>query len=152
LENQALIPLFALLILGLGSCKGRLQRWLSLPIPVLLGQASYALYILHWPVYRIALAARAGLLDRSPDDHHPGTLFFLVYLAGVVAISILVFKVVELPAREYLRHLRFHRRASVIANPAASGSPDPPASSCTGAVPCPDTSAEVSYRAGTVLR
>jgi peptidoglycan/LPS O-acetylase OafA/YrhL len=102
-REKALIPLFALSILGLANCKGRLWQWLSLPWLVVLGEASYALYILHWPLYNIAMSVRSSLLRLPSNDPHPGSRFFLIYLVSAIGISVFVLKKIELPARAYLR-------------------------------------------------
>jgi peptidoglycan/LPS O-acetylase OafA/YrhL len=101
--DQALVLLFALLVFGLAGSTGRLNEWLSFPALVLLGQASYALYILHWPLHRIALALRGALFGKPLDDPHTGGIFFAVYLFGVIAISVMALIKIENPAREYLR-------------------------------------------------
>jgi peptidoglycan/LPS O-acetylase OafA/YrhL len=105
---QAVVPLFALLIFGLTGSTGGLKDWLSLPGLVLLGKASYSLYIIHWPLYRIVLALRGALFGRPLDELHPGSVFFLMYLLGVVVISMLALIKIENPARESLRCLPSH--------------------------------------------
>lgn len=47
LHNGLLIPIFGLLFLGLGESNW-LSRFLSIPILVVLGEASYALYLIHF--------------------------------------------------------------------------------------------------------
>jgi len=72
---------------------------LSLPVFVLLGEASYAIYILHVPLrnwmYRI--------LDWIHPGVQPSLPLLLVYTLFTLAISILVFKVIEEPARRLIR-------------------------------------------------
>jgi peptidoglycan/LPS O-acetylase OafA/YrhL len=91
-------PLNAILLLGLALGGGPVARVLSTPPSLLLGKASYALYILHIPVlwwykrswiYRLASPWPAGAA--------------LVYIAGAVVISALVFKLIEEPANRHLR-------------------------------------------------
>src|SRR5262249_46456835 len=104
LHNGLLDIFFAVLIYGLArgaSLGGRLHilRMLSLPVFVLLGEASYAIYILHVPLrnwmYRI--------LDWIHPGVQPSLPLLLVYTLFTLAISILVFKVIEEPARRLIR-------------------------------------------------
>jgi len=96
--GMLLRPINAIILIGLGLGGGRPARWLSTRSGVLLGRASYAMYILHipllwWfkrsPLYRCLScwpAVAAG-----------------VYIIGVVAVSTLVFRFFEEPANRYLR-------------------------------------------------
>jgi peptidoglycan/LPS O-acetylase OafA/YrhL len=96
--DTLLRPLNALLLVGLALGGGLVARLLSIPPAVLLGQASYAMYILHVPllwwykrtaVFRGAAPSPAGVS--------------LIFLAGVILVSVLVFKVVEEPSNRFLR-------------------------------------------------
>lgn len=49
------VPLFALLIVSVALDEGPIGRWLCSPTLVLLGNASYALYLLHWLPLGMAL-------------------------------------------------------------------------------------------------
>jgi len=104
LHNGLLDILFAMLIYGLagdGASKHtvRAVRFLSMPGLVLLGEASYAIYILHVPLrtwmYRI--------LDGLHSDIHPSFPLFLAYTVVTLGVSILVFKLIEEPARRMIR-------------------------------------------------
>jgi peptidoglycan/LPS O-acetylase OafA/YrhL len=96
--DTLLRPLVALLLLGLALGGGLVARLLSIPPSVLLGKASYAMYILHVPLlwwYKRSPVFRATAA--SP----PGAS--VIFIAGVIVISILVFKLVEEPANRLLR-------------------------------------------------
>jgi peptidoglycan/LPS O-acetylase OafA/YrhL len=104
LHNGMLDILFAMLIYGLardGLSNHALKavRFLSLPFLVLLGEASYAIYILHVPLrtwmYR--------LLDKLHPDIHPSLPLFIAYTILTLGVSILVFKLVEEPTRRLIR-------------------------------------------------
>ena len=98
LHNSLLTPLFALLVLGLASRRGRLARLLSQPTMVRLGEASYALYLLHQPIWWwMTTLARVNALDRQPDR------FFWGYCGITLGLSVLIYEVVEQPARRAIR-------------------------------------------------
>ncbi|MCC7175323.1 MAG: acyltransferase [Bryobacterales bacterium] len=91
-------PLNAFLLLGLALGGGLVARVLSAPGSVLLGKASYALYILHIPVL---WWYKRSWLFRLASPWPAGAA--VIYIAGVVAISTLVFKLIEEPANRRLR-------------------------------------------------
>ncbi len=93
--NTMLRPLNAALLVGLALGSGWLARGLSTRAVLYLGKASYALYILHVPVlwwYARMVKAQSAI----------------VYIAIVLAVSALVYSLIEEPANRYLRG-RFQR-------------------------------------------
>lgn len=115
-KELALMPAFALLIWGLADGRGLLAQVLEQSWAVRLGEASYALYILHPPMgfYVRLLDHRLGpgLATSSPRS------FFAVYVALSILVSLAVFFWLEEPARRWLR-ARLSRRAPV-ATPSVS--------------------------------
>lgn len=98
LMSCVLVPVFALLIYSLAFNRGVLGAFLSLPPVMLLGEASYALYIIHIPLYTILSAAAAKWsLSTSSGS------FLLVYLLCAVGTSLLITRFLEKPAREALK-------------------------------------------------
>jgi len=105
-SNGLLAPIFAALIVGLGTLDGGFERLLSSPALVTLGHASYSLYLLHFPVlfWLTYFAGTAGTTDLggpwilpfSPPER------LAAYLVITVAASILSYFLVEKPARQYL--------------------------------------------------
>src|SRR5919199_479971 len=98
LHNGLIDPLFALLIYSLASGEGPLATVLSLPAMVVLGEASYALYILHIPLWDWMIYALSRL------HMAPGFVALsLLHLGVALGLSILTLRVVEQPARRALR-------------------------------------------------
>lgn len=90
--NSALRPLNALLIVGLSLGHGWIARLFSTRVAVYLGKLSYAMYILHVPLlwwYCRWTRQFSGL----------------VYISAVIAVSALVYHLVEEPANRRLRRL-----------------------------------------------
>jgi len=88
--NSALRPLNAVLLIGFALGGGQAARALASPLAVYLGKSSYAMYILHVPLLWWYL--------RWSRDFSAG-----LYIVGVVAISALVYAVIEEPAHRWLR-------------------------------------------------
>jgi peptidoglycan/LPS O-acetylase OafA/YrhL len=98
LHNGLVDPLFALLIYSLASGEGPLAALLSLPAMVVLGEASYALYIVHIPLWDWMTYALSRL------HMAPGFVALsLLHLGVAMGLSLLTLRVVEQPARRALR-------------------------------------------------
>jgi len=95
--NGLLSPFFLLFIVLLAANKGLIARLLSHPWLILLGEASYSLYILQKPIH--------GLYDKIiiPRIHLTETIHFYVFLILLVAVSILSYLYLEKPARKNIR-------------------------------------------------
>lgn len=88
---------FAALIWFLATKQSRFRSWLGAAPLVLLGQASYAVYILQYPIRSwIALWSREGRL---------GALQPLVYAVVLLMVSLIAYVGVEKPARQWIRSL-----------------------------------------------
>ncbi len=99
LHNGLLAPLFALLIVSLTRDTGPLARLLGSRLLVLLGEASYALYILHEPICVL-------LKNVSSAPDWPGSWpYVITAIAIVIPMSIAVFLFVEMPLRDRLRRV-----------------------------------------------
>jgi peptidoglycan/LPS O-acetylase OafA/YrhL len=98
-HNGALLPLVALLVVSLALGGGAVGRVLGARPLVVLGEASYALYILHIP-----LLEWGGAITRRFAPHFLASWVFpFAFLAVAVLASILVFRRFEMPMRELLR-------------------------------------------------
>ncbi|MET0188805.1 MAG: acyltransferase [Pseudonocardia sediminis] len=101
-------PLFAVLVALLASSGGRRRSWLALPVMLLLGEASYSLYLLHFPLIRIYQIAGVT----------PGIAGWIA-MGMTVVLSVVVFRWYETPLRRAIR--RRLRRDETAPVPA----PDP---------------------------
>ena len=96
--NTVLRPLNVALLLGLALEGGVVAHWLATGPAGYLGKVSYSMYVLHVPLlwwYTRYAFHRMG----TP----PYTVTALVYLALVIAASIVVFELVESPANRWIR-------------------------------------------------
>lgn len=97
--NGLLAPLSLAFIVLLGRDTGIFSRVLSYSWLILLGEASYSLYILQRPVYGIYEKLIATHLN-LPDDMH-----FYAYLFLLISLSVLSFKLFESPMRHLINRL-----------------------------------------------
>lgn len=88
---------FSILILSLAQGDGVVQKAMSHKVPVFLGEASYALYILHYPLMIWYYNAVVLPFELSR------TAMFYSYLVILIALSCLVFRFMETPARRLIR-------------------------------------------------
>jgi peptidoglycan/LPS O-acetylase OafA/YrhL len=95
LLSGVLLPLIVLLIVGIAATD---RGFLASGVCVLLGRASYATYILHWPLF---LA-----WSRFDPDVWERPAHVLSFCASLCAISLLAFRFIEEPLRHLIR-LRF---------------------------------------------
>ncbi len=102
--NLLLLPIFAPLILAFAAGNHFIERVFSVKWLVVLGEASYGLYLLHVPVWTW-MFARAHL----PVTHETYLLFLLI----AIGLSVVSYYLFEVPARRYLlRRLSASRRES----------------------------------------
>jgi len=95
--NGLLAPAFLLFIIILASSKGVISNILKHKWLILLGEASYSLYILQKPIH--------GLYDKIITPRVPlsETTHFYIFLILLILISIASFKYFETPMRYYIR-------------------------------------------------
>lgn len=89
-------PISAILILCLAFGPTVLSRLLEHPWIVLLGEASYSIYILHWIPYSF-------LLDRRLSGMQIGIGGLAATILSICVVSIYAFRWIEAPARRALR-------------------------------------------------
>ena len=93
LQHGVLAPLFAAAILALSSGNRLVERLFAHPWLVLLGEASYALYLIHVPL---------GFLVRKVVHVQGMNVGFFLYLGLSVMLSVLSFLYLEKPARRWV--------------------------------------------------
>lgn len=98
LHNGLLAPLYVALMLGLSSGEGPITKALSYPLVVLLGEASYATYILHVP---LALMLREAISAAGLGTE--GILLPGLYALVVLVVPVAVLIMFERPARRAIR-------------------------------------------------
>jgi peptidoglycan/LPS O-acetylase OafA/YrhL len=111
-NNGLMAPVFAAFIWALTVTSTRLSRWLCRRWLVALGNASYALYLIHMPL--LSLFLRLHLVTH---------VCYLVYLALCVGLSLLSFRYFETPARLWLLERFDMRRQRNIAGTHATQQP-----------------------------
>jgi len=89
IHDGLLSPFYVVVILAASIEGGFLHRILSHRWLVVLGEASFALYLLHFPFW--------GLAKHSPIGHRMVT--YPLYLVGTIAMSVVSFYFVEGPSR-----------------------------------------------------
>lgn len=108
LEKCLIFNEIAALLYLLAIAKGPFTAMLGTPILVLLGGASYSMYILHIPLYYIFCLARHFEIARKlqPDDYPPlGTDMFVIYVVILIGLSVLSFLFIEQPCSRLLRRM-----------------------------------------------
>ena len=96
LSDMVLAPIFALGIFG-GAGAGSVLKPLTSPFFILLGEASYSMYILHIPLRY----CWDNLMDALHLSLTPW-LSYSLYFGFVVLVSVAVFRTVETPLRKWI--------------------------------------------------
>lgn len=99
-------PLFALLIYSFACSQGRLAAFLSTPLMLLLGEASYGLYILHYPIL-LGVHRFLGHIRVAPLN---SPVLCAAYVCFCIALSVISFHLVERPARRAIKEALSYRR------------------------------------------
>ncbi len=102
-QNGFLLPLFGALIWGLAQGGGALGRFLSMKWMLVLGEASYAVYILQEPIW--TLYRRFTLSEAARKSTSWSLGYFAVYAMILIGVSMLTYRYIEVPARTRLRRI-----------------------------------------------
>ena len=93
---------FAFVILGLSLERFSMTTVLQSPTAVLLGEASYSLYLIHFPIFYTAFAMfRNVSFLENLRIHHP-CFVGIPILAITIFASIVCYKLIEAPTRKFL--------------------------------------------------
>jgi peptidoglycan/LPS O-acetylase OafA/YrhL len=93
-HNGLMSPVFFLIIAGLSLDNSWLTNFLGNKVFILLGNSSYAIYIIQWPVY-IILSAILGIKTLEG-------FYFYLYLSLLITISIVVYILYEKKMRKLI--------------------------------------------------
>jgi peptidoglycan/LPS O-acetylase OafA/YrhL len=105
--NGATAPMMMALIYSLACGRGVLAWFLATKPMVLLGEASYSLYLFHWSLWLIITDYLVNHLERF--QHGPS--HFVACVVPTIAASILTFKFLEKPANRFLKKTLSSRKA-----------------------------------------
>jgi len=106
-EAGLMAPLFVMLIAFIVLGSGRLTGWMSWKPLQILGESSYALYILQLPLIVWMKNRVFNTLELSNETQ------FWLYLAVLIVLSISIFFLIEKPARQFLRRLGSAKSSSL---------------------------------------
>ncbi|HUZ95080.1 MAG TPA: acyltransferase [Edaphobacter sp.] len=95
LHDGLLMPASAAVILGLSFGGGLIWRWLSRPVIVILGQVSYAMYLLHMPLYTYFAAVDKRVVRNAVEDW----ALFVIFVISLIALCCVTFYKLEEPSR-----------------------------------------------------
>jgi peptidoglycan/LPS O-acetylase OafA/YrhL len=102
-HNGFLLPLWCTVIYFLASSvaasKLLAARWL-----ILLGEASYGIYILQQPVSNWFKLTILGVTGRRLEGDYPSLWFLLAYCLILVVVSVLSYHQIEIPLRAWMRN------------------------------------------------
>ena len=103
-ETACCLFFLGLIVLGRGG-PAWFVRPLSWPVLLLLGEASYAVYLLQFPLayYFQKLWDLIGLEQLHLDAAGTREHFYVLYTLTLIGTSIFLFKLLETPARRYLQ-------------------------------------------------
>jgi peptidoglycan/LPS O-acetylase OafA/YrhL len=110
LHGGLLVPLFSLLTLGLAG-PNLISSLFSIRPLVLLGEATFALYLMHFNVFILIHTYHL------PERLHLAALDPWLSYAALLLLAYLAFRFVESPARKAILH-RFSRKPKPVTNPA----------------------------------
>ena len=100
-SNVILIPLFGAVILGATNATGWPARLLSTRYFILLGDSSYALYILHAPVS----FWWNQIVDSGPEGSVRSCVVSVLFLSSAIVLSTICYLYFEVPTRQWLRRV-----------------------------------------------
>ena len=107
--NMLFVPLCCLLIYALAIGPSSLARLLSLPVVVLFGETSYSMYLGH-PLAQ-GIASKFTARDASRLPFVPVNSWFILSIGAIFGLSLILYLLVEVPAKRAIRDYWRSRRA-----------------------------------------
>jgi peptidoglycan/LPS O-acetylase OafA/YrhL len=98
-------PAYAFLIFAMAFVEGKLAQCLSNKVWVTLGEISYSVYLVHFPLLWLALVHRFDWFGAIPDIP-----LYVLSIGAILSASWLMFTFVETPARKSIPRLVFGAR------------------------------------------
>ena len=102
---------FAAMIYGLGIMSAAGSRLLTHPVLTYLGEVSFAIYMICIPWQLVSTQGLQKLLHLDPD--HIPAIVWLALVAGVIPAAMVMHHLVERPARNLMRKVKFERKPTV---------------------------------------
>ena len=96
LNSSGSMLAFGLLIYVMAMGRGRISAWLSHPVPVLLGEISFSLYLLH------QILLRYYQINLSVFPVLPNMLSLAIFWTVVLLASYLMWSLIEMPCRRWM--------------------------------------------------
>lgn len=104
-HNGLLAIVFSLLIFVISKSNGRISRLFSSKVFIYLGEISYGIYILQYPVWKALSDSRLekhfGITSHISDN----TINFIIRLTVLISLAAFSFKFIENPMRKRIRKL-----------------------------------------------
>jgi peptidoglycan/LPS O-acetylase OafA/YrhL len=100
LSDTLLVPLYGAIVFASANCTGTLNRILSHRWLVELGEASYAIYILHIPLVWWATRVKS-LFPAFPDKDN---VFFCCYFVALLGTCVFIYERFEKPMKKWVTH------------------------------------------------
>lgn len=100
-HNGLLAAIFAPLIFFISKSSGKMSSFFSNKIFIFLGEISYGIYLLQYPVWKAM-----GKIEKYFDiinEYSDNTIFFLLKLFILILLSSLTYKYIETPMRKLIR-------------------------------------------------
>ncbi len=93
---------FSFIILGLTLKRFSINTLLESPKAVLLGESSYSLYLIHFPIFHTAMAITRKLPSLTHFKENHSTIYGLFLFAISIVASVLCYQIIESPGRKLL--------------------------------------------------
>lgn len=111
-HNGFLAIIFIPLIFFISTDNSFVSKFLSKKIFVFLGEISYGIYILQFPVYILIMKNNMLLNILTLDESKDVNKIFFIYIVSLISISSLVYIYLEKPMRDFIKTKMIWKRKS----------------------------------------